>query len=199
MADSVNVFLEGIGNQSNRTYFKAGDNRPIDIEAPCYLYSSGVFPKQTLSEDTLERYDEILEGETTNTGLKEVIDSILIPYNISALKLILNMEYYNDPFPIDLVDNHKHIAPSLIAIKKEKIVPRMYPAWFVAAFPDVLHWILTAKGEKLLSIKRELQSIEKNQDLLQNGKPTSAFFIHLIEFYIFKTRESLVCKNHLPK
>ena len=85
----------------------------------CYLIKSGVFEQKILDDDKLDLYNDLLLDDKIPENFKDLIRYFLIPNKISILKYTLNKEYYEDPFPVDFRNNHKHIAPSLKKIKEK--------------------------------------------------------------------------------
>jgi hypothetical protein len=79
----------------------------------CCLIKSGVFEQKILDEDKLDLYNDLSRDDKIPENYKDLIRYFLIPNKISILKYNLNKEYYENPFPVDFHNNHKHIAPSL--------------------------------------------------------------------------------------
>jgi len=159
----------------------------------CYLINSGVVEKKILDDDKLEYYNVLLQDNKNSNDFKNVIKDFLVPYKISLLKFFLNKEYYEDPFPVDMQNNHKQIAPSLRIIKKNPSEVAMgYPIWFFVAFPDVALWAMKGDGHDLI-IKRFGHLTE--EDLIYNNEIRPVILDETIKLYQDFTKKPLECKN----
>lgn len=160
----------------------------------CYLLKSGVFEKKIQDDDNLEQYNDILHDDEASNNFKDLIRYFLIPYKISILKYTLNKEYYEDPFPIDNHNNHKHIAPSLKKLKENPLEIAMgYPSWFLIAFPDVSLWVM--KGDGFEIIKNRFEKCTEEE--LSDGNHIRLNLLNdIIKLYLLKTNKSLECKKY---
>jgi hypothetical protein len=114
--------------------------------------------QKILDDDKLDLYNDLLLDDKIPENFKDLIRYFLIPNKVSILKYTLNKEYYEDPFPVDFRNNHKHIAPSLKKIKENPFDIAMgYPSWFFIAFPDVAFWAM--KGDGLELIKKRFKNL----------------------------------------
>jgi hypothetical protein len=160
----------------------------------CYLIKSGVLKQKTLDDDKIDQYNDLLQDKETPDFFKDLIRNFLIPYKISPLKFTLNKKYYEDPFPMDLEHDHKHIAPSLKKIKENPWDIAMgYPSWFFVAFPDVALWVM--KGAGLEIIKSRFKNLSAEE--LIDGKHLRANLLNdIIKLYQSNTNKPLECKKY---
>ncbi len=162
-------------------------------KSDCYLIKSGVFEQKILDDDKLEHYNNLLCDEEIPKNFKDLILYFLIPYKISILKYSLNKEYFADPFPYDLHNKHKHIAPSLTKIKENQFdIPMGYPSWFFIAFPDVALWVM--KGEGIQHVKKRIKDLSE-EDLFDGNHIRTNFLHDFIKLYQTNTNKPLECKK----
>ena len=158
----------------------------------CYLIKSGVFEQKILDEDKLDHYNDLLRDNKIPENFKDLIRYFLIPYKISILKYTLNKEYYEDPFPVDFHNNHKHIAPSLKKIKENPFDIAMgYPSWFFIAFPDVAFWAMKSDGLEL--IKKRFKNLSE-EELIEGNHIRANLLNDIIKLYQNSTNKPLECK-----
>lgn len=161
---------------------------------PCYLWDSGVFDENQLAEDSLFLYNDYLNDNEVSDYFKQIIIEFLLPFKISFLKFNLNMEYFDDPFPTDIHNQHKHIAPSLKLLKQEPWdIPLGYPAWFISAFPDVVCWARRGTGKDLIFSK--LEGLSEDQ-LIEGKHIKRKILLLIINMYLENTNEGLECKKY---
>jgi hypothetical protein len=162
----------------------------------CYLIKSQLIDQKILDND-MNYYKEIFESEEIPLFFKDLAKNFLLPYKISFLKFSFNKEYYEDPFPLDLQNDHKHIAPSLKELKNIKEnqfgIPMGYPSWFLIAFPDVALWAIKGAGLKLIENKYKNLTDEE----LNDGRYIRAELLNdIIKMYQSVTKKALECKNY---
>jgi hypothetical protein len=158
----------------------------------CYLIKSGVLEQKTLDEDNLDHYNDILRDVEVDQQFKDLIRYFLIPYKISILKFSLNQEYYQNPYPIDFENNHRHIAPSLKKIKENPLDVAMgYPSWFFIAFPDVALWAM--KGEGVELVVRKFKNFSE-EELVEGNYIRTHLLNDIIKLYQSNTNKPLECK-----
>ena len=163
-------------------------------KADCYLIKSGIFENKILDEDNLEDYNELLHDNEIPDFYKDLVRYFLLPYKISLLKFTLNKEYYEDPFPVDLQYDHKHIAPSLKKIKENPFdIAIGYPKWFFIAFPDVALWAM--KGAGLELIERKFKNLNE-EDVIDGSHIKATILNDIIGMYQNNTNKSLECKKY---
>ena len=168
--------------------------KKTDDQSKCYLIESKVFDKKTLDEDALELYNDFLNYSTISDYNKLVIEEFLLPYNISPLKWTLNEGYFSDPFPVDLENNHSHIAPSLKILKENPLNRAQgYPTWFYIAFPDVALWAMGKEGFSIISDKFKNYTEEQ---LIEGKFIRPEFLNEVIQMYLRNTHNSLECKKY---
>jgi len=109
------------------------------------------------------------------------------------MKFSLNIEFYDNPFPVDIYHNHKHIAPSLKEIKDNCYIAQGYPDWFYAAFPDVALWAI--KGEGFVQIKNKFEKLPE-KELIEGNQIKMNLLDDIINTYINNTGKSLECKKY---
>lgn len=159
----------------------------------CYLINSGVFDKNVLDVDQIDQYNDFLKDAKFPDRQKDLIRNFLIPYKISPLKFNLNQQYYRDPYPVDLQNDHKHIAPSLRKIKENSSENAMgYPSWFFTAFPDVALWAITGEGNKL--IKERFQNLTE-EEIIDGNHIRPNILNETIKLYLQNTNKLLECKK----
>lgn len=158
----------------------------------CYLIQSGVFEQKILDDDKLDHYNDLLRDDEIPENFKDLIRYFLIPYKISILKYTLNKEYYENPFPVDFHNNHKHIAPSLKKIKENPFDIAMgYPSWFFIAFPDVAIWAMKGEGHEL--IKKRFKNLSE-EELIDGNHIRANLLNDIIKMYQSNTNKPLECK-----
>lgn len=161
------------------------------IDNSDYLVKAGTIDQKRLDEDSLELYDDILNGDL-DEYTKQIISIYYRPFEISILKYMLNREYLYDPNPIDLRHGHSQIAPSLKIIKENWISHNApgYPSWFYMVFPDVAIWAIKGDGKKLIIKKfRKLNESE----FIENKQIKGEYLIEIIKLYKSKTGNTLEC------
>jgi hypothetical protein len=158
----------------------------------CYLIKSGVFEQKILDDDKIDLYNDLLRDDKIPENYKDLIRYFLIPNKISILKYTLNKEYYENPFPVDFHNNHKHIAPSLKKIKENPFDIAMgYPSWFFIAFPDVAFWAM--KGDGLELIKKRFKNLSE-EELIDGNHIRANLLNDIIKLYQNNTNKPLECK-----
>jgi hypothetical protein len=160
----------------------------------CYLIASKVFEKKILDDDSLSIWNDHLNDPEAPDDQKFLIINFLLPYKISVLKFLLNKDYWEDPFPVDFTNNHKHIAPSLKKIKESRYdIALGYPDWFFVAFPDVAFWAMKGPGKSLIMSKFKNYPEEK----LSDGNYLRPNLLNeIIKMYLNNTGNPLECKKY---
>ena len=158
-----------------------------------YLIKSGVYSAEELNKDTLDLYEEVLNDSKIDEFYKNLIIQFLIPHKISWIKFIFNKEYFDDPFPGILRNDHNDIAPSLKYIKEKwaTIYASGYPGWFYIAFPDVALWAIKGDGNNI--IKRKFSRLRED-DLVENKHFKPEILFKIIELYKKNTNCTLECE-----
>lgn len=160
----------------------------------CYLLSANVLDKETLNDSNWDNYDKHLQDPDIDPYFEKVINLFLKPYNISFLKWTLNNEYFKNPFPVDLKNNHRHIAPSLRKIKEDTTRRAMgYPNWFYAAFPDVLDWAAQDLGYEIVA---NLLRNYSEEELVDGNHLRLEVLVEIVNAYIEKAKKPLECKKY---
>jgi hypothetical protein len=160
----------------------------------CYLIKSGVFEQNILNDDKLDHYNDLLRDNEIPENFKDLIRYFLIPYKISILKFTLNKEYYENPFPVDFHNNHKHIAPSLKKIKENPFDIAMgYPSWFYVAFPDVALWAMKDDGLEL--IEKRFKNLSE-EELVDGNHIRANLLNDIIKLYQSNINKPLECKKY---
>lgn len=161
------------------------------INKDCYLIKSNVIDKETINSVTMESYNEFLLDDEIPKFLKDHINFFLIPYKISMLKFSLNSEYYKQPYPVDLVNNHSYIAPSLVKIKESNYfdIPPGYSELQIISFPDVVWWAMN-EGKEIM--RRKISHFSE-EELIENNHFSAQAFNVFIEQYLISTHKALEC------
>ena len=143
---------------------------------------------------SLEAYNDLLRSDEISEQRRNLIKDFLLPYEISLLKYTLNGEYFNNPFPVDLHHNHKHIAPSLKRLKENQFdIALGYPKWFLFAFPDVALWARYGEGAEL--VLRRFKNLSEKDAI--EGNQIKAFLLHeIIQLYQRNINKPLECKKY---
>ena len=122
----------------------------LEENAPekCYLISSKAFSKdefiEIFEEDDMERWNDMITLDGAEPNFIEGVKYLMIPYKISFVKVMMNYDYFVDPYPYLITVPYLNIAPSLKRIKPiQDNIPLGYPHWFAISFPDVLFWAMS--------------------------------------------------------
>ncbi len=166
------------------------------LNDPNYLLKSRTVDINKLKKESINDYEEILFNKDDYDPLYiDGIENVLIPYNISRIKLEINADYFDNSFSYSNQDK-KIVAPSLILLKNEiSLIPPGYPFWFICAFAEVVWWLVEgAGGEKVLE-KFEGQ-VGK---FIKDDKFKTSFFSELINLYLKTTANKLECTFYNAK
>lgn len=166
-----------------------------DIKEECYLIKSGALDKDVLDKNNkLELYNDLLKDANTPDNMKTVINQFLIPYKISFIKFGLNTEFFDSNLPFSSLyeAEYEHISPSLRKIQENRIyIPRIYPKWVFAAFPDVILWLMKGNGRNVL--KDKFNKLTESE-LTDDGYIKLNILKEIITKYQIDTNKSLECK-----
>ena len=163
-----------------------------------YLVESKIIPFELIKNESTSEWITILKDEEVQDESKEFVTFFLIPYKISFMKFLMNLNYLQDHLndsdqrQIDLSKNEKaHISPRLrVLLENIKDINPGYSQNFLAAFPDVVSWANEGDGFKKVQV---LYNNMGKMKLITNEFFIKKALFWIIEEYLENTEKDLEC------
>ncbi|MDP3557116.1 MAG: hypothetical protein Q8T03_07055 [Bacteroidota bacterium] len=122
--------------------------------------------------------------------LKKAIKDLFIPLNISPYLFGENNRIINDGAFYSAIPP---VYNGTLSIKKFANVPKAYPNWFAAAFPDVLVWFMDNLADSNSEISKIFSSVDA-EEYIENNIFTFSGLIKLVNLYKKRVGNSFECQ-----
>ncbi|MFW5983210.1 MAG: hypothetical protein ACOCQ4_01820 [bacterium] len=146
-----------------------------------------------------KKWEELLQ--TKNESTIFFVKNFMIPDKIDFEKFDKNSQILrqgsNPLSKLSIMENEQHIirgaSPSIYYFKESHDRPFGFPAWFLAAYPDICFWF-SQNSDIIENIEHFKPYAKNEQKLIKNGRFTSEFLREAINYYKRKVHKRLECQ-----